>query len=228
MIYVAIVCPDLPPSAPLVPRDALAREKIDRTENEKLRLERSVAYALLEAAHLDIYGEKMPPLFFDEDGKPRLSSGETRISISHTDGCVAVAFAKCEVGVDSECYAAMSNKERVLKRFVNENLQKSLVSAKSPDVSYRRYSLENGNELCLSAEFLGAERLEAAILNGSGDGDFSDSVIGNTARWTRLEALLKCGRGFGSIGSASALLEGAFIETARLGFAAVSVAAIKD
>ena len=233
MIYTAILCFDGVVGRLPMPADSAAVGRVEKTENAELRHHRAMAYALLELAYCDIYGAPMPNLAFCDDGKPRLVGSRVKISVSHTGGVCAVSFSDCDVGVDVQSYREAAGKERVLQRFVNDNLQKAIKSTKLPEVSLRFYkALESG-------ELVPAERGEA-IRHSGGSAPKTDSLgdvgvdfdIGYAgeagapcaALWSALEALLKCRHGFSELSRAAELAAAAQIKTFYLPNAALSVA----
>ena len=213
MIYTALLYIEKPPSALPCVSDPEARERIEKTENKKLRTSRAAAYALFERAYLDIFEQKAPGLSFCSDGKPTLKNTDIRLSVSHTDRLCAVAFSKSDVGVDVQAHTEMLGKERVLKRFVNESLQKKIKKAKSPEISYLFYKLDNDGKI---KEYKGAEeKIEA----------HSTELGAASARvWSVLEALLKCKRGFSALPCAEELADVAHVATFHFEGAAFSVA----
>ena len=215
MVYIALLyIKKLPSVFPSV-FDFAANERIEKTENENLRVSRTLSYALLERSYRDIFGDSVPKLSFCIDGKPELIDSDMKISISHTTGLCAVAFSQNDVGVDVQSCAEMFGKERVLKRYVNESLQNIIKKAKSPEVSYRFYKLND------EGEFVKCEKLE----EGGVAGDNSDAFV-SASLWSAFEAVLKCGRGFSELPQVTRLAERANIATLRLGGAALSVAEI--
>ncbi len=81
------------------------RQRIERLRFEKDKLASLLAQSLLHAALEEMTGEKLPPLEFSYHayGKPFLPQfPQCDFSLSHTDGCVAVAVAQGRVGVDVE------------------------------------------------------------------------------------------------------------------------------
>ena len=71
------------------------------------------------------YGKPLPPVEKTPSGKPYLADGDAFISISHTQGYVAVAYSKChEVAVDIEQYG--TRVKRVAHKFIREDEQVSI------------------------------------------------------------------------------------------------------
>lgn len=217
MAFVAFISGyDMPKRLP-VPSDSEARRRVDETQNKELRHERAIAYALLECAFFDLFGENMPALYFSPDGKPSLAEGSLHVSLSHTDGCIAVAFSKNDIGIDAQSYPSVIGKEKVLARFANESLQKELKSAKSAEVIYKKYTVSESGDISAAVCELEPRRTAPAPESAGAD---------TAAVWTRLEALLKCRRGFASLSDAPTLVRAARISTVYLDSAALSVALI--
>ena len=216
MTKVAVMFTADGPQQLVMPSDAAACQRIDLAKNSELRTSRIYAYNLLERAYSDIFFRPMPPLVFDTLGKPRLQTGNIRISVSHTGGACAVAFSDLEVGVDVQSYDEMRGKERVLKRFVNDNLQNLIKNAKKPRVKYLFYKLSGDGIMLVSS---------------SGKSSFDEQNLPgeerlSAAAWSSLEAILKCRGGFCEYKNAEALLRAGKIDTRYLYNAALSVAVI--
>lgn len=221
MIYTAVLMLDGAVGNLPMPNDTAARERVEKTENAQLRHHRSMAYVLLESAYFDIYGSPMPPLAFGEDGKPRLVGSRVKISVSHTSGICAVSFADADVGVDVQSYCEAAGKERVLQKFVNENLQKAIKSAKSPELQLCFYEVDlNGSVVRADCE--PPARLELLRTPRADTGGAPCAAL-----WSALEALLKCRHGFSELPHAEKLARVAEIVTFYLSEAALSVAIIK-
>lgn len=213
MIYTALLYMETPPSELPLVSDPEARERIVKTENKKLRTSRAAAYALFERAYSDIFEEPVPKLSFGSDGKPALKHTDIKLSVSHTDRLCAVAFSKNDVGVDVQAHTEMLGKERVLKRFVNESLQKLIEKAKTPEVDYLFYKIDSDGKI---GKYKGAEEKTAAHAAGGG--------AASARLWSALEALLKCKRGFSHLPYAEELAVVANITTIHFEEAALSVA----
>lgn len=202
-------CDILPQKIPEHQNDILAR--IAASNDENLRRERLVSYSFLLYSYKKIYGEEPPKLVFSEAGKPSLLDGEIRVSLSHTDGFCAVAFAKRDVGVDIEMEERLAKNSHAIARFVNESVQKSLISAEKAEASLEMYVLKNGEFYPYQEKTTSPERENASHL------------------WCALEAVLKCKEGFESYPHLSALCSGAEVFTATLGCGIiVSAAEMKD
>lgn len=218
MTKVAVMFTADGPQQLVMPRDAAACQRIDLAKNSELRTSRIYAYNLLERAYSDIFFRPMPPLVFDTLGKPRLQTGDIRISVSHTCGACAVAFSDLEVGVDVQSYDEMRGKERVLKRFVNDNLQNLIKNAKSPEVNYLIYK---------------TSKTGIVLVRGEGRDIFDEKItVGECNRaaalWSSLEAALKCRGGFCEYKNAENVLRASRLDTRYLHGAALSVAVIES
>ena len=129
-----------------------------------------------------------------EYGKPYLDGGAAKISISHSDGGVALAVSKDrEIGVDMENEIGPERAERLEKRFFREEklsenaLENATLSERIGGENVKAYSLKNGE--LVSEKFLPT------------DGSF-------TSKWTVCEAIMKCdGRGFSALHDISGLAE---------------------
>ena len=198
----------------MMPSDAAARERIEKTKNARQAKNRICAYALLEVAYFDLFSQPMPPLSFDGmGGKPFLCDGKIKISISHTDEFCAVAFSESDVGVDVQSYSEMLGREGALKRFVNEDLQNVLKMQKSAEVEYLFYEIKDSNIVRIFLD-----------QNDLFDKEFSLTEAKAAGEWSRLEAILKCGCGFGDYKNAKALAAATSAQTRFLSTAALSVA----
>lgn len=160
--------------------------------------ERLITSALLYTAlcYLKNRGEieNVGALKKGEYGKPYLDGGDAKISLSHSDGGVALAVSKDrEIGVDMENEIGHERAERLEKRFFREEklsentLENATLPKKIGGENLKAYSLKNGE--LVSEKFLPT------------DGSF-------TSKWTVCEAIMKCdGRGFSALHDISTLAE---------------------
>lgn len=84
--------------------DEERRKRIERLRFEKDKIASLLTQCLLHTALEDALGQKLPPLTFSYNayGKPIIPALSCDFSVSHTDGCVAVAVAREAVGIDVE------------------------------------------------------------------------------------------------------------------------------
>ena len=91
-----------------------------RISSDKRKLEWLAVRVLLK----ELCGEEKE-IAYHPSGKPYLADGDAFISISHTQGYVAVAYSKChEVAVDIEQYG--TRVKRVAHKFIREDEQVSI------------------------------------------------------------------------------------------------------
>ena len=171
------------------------RKRIDGSKNEKLRAIRRISYSLLLCSYIDFYGKEAPKVVFSGLGKPSFAEGDVGLSVSHTDGFCAVAFAKKEVGIDVETIENLDKNSRQIKRFVNESVKNALNSAEKASVTVKTYVLKDG-EINLSQDALGQSVLQ-----------------GDEHLWCALEAVLKCKEGFESYPVLSEISKGVRLYT---------------
>lgn len=158
-------------------------KRVTETKNSELRLERALAYSLLNFVTAE------EEVYFTEQGKPRLKSGEKYTSISHTGGaCAVIVSDDGEVGIDIEAAteeAVTRSKKAMARFFPFANLNPSKLSDLAvDDVSIHYMSFKD-------------------------DGITEDETSGYTVTeysgplyfWVSAEALLKAdGRGFSAAG----------------------------
>lgn len=175
-------CRDVWQPLTLIPKDVL--DYIKNGKSEEIKIERLAAYSTLFFALFSLYGKKNFELCRKDSGKPYLTeNGEIskiHISISHTEGAVAVALSdEYEIGVDVQSEIDENRAERLEKRFFNSiNINEENIPLK---LLYLRLSGDNDTSL------KEIENTEAEIT------DF-------TKKWAYCESLLKCdGGGFGSL-----------------------------
>lgn len=175
-------CRDVWQPLTLIPKDVL--DYIKNGKSEEIKIERLAAYSTLFFALFSLYGKENFDLCRKDFGKPYLTeNGEIsriHISISHTEGAVAVALSnEYEIGVDVQSVIDENRAERLEKRFFNSiNIKEENVPLK---LLYLRLSGDNDTSL----EEI--ENTEAKVT------DF-------TKKWAYCESLLKCdGGGFGSL-----------------------------
>lgn len=120
----------------------------------------------------------------DECGKPYFDGSDLKLSISHNEDFVAIAYAKgADIGIDIEGEIPAEKAEKLSKRFP---AIATLISEKSDEAT------EGDTKICLF-EMLEGGRFEPLSLIPTDDSF--------TAKWTAAEALMKCdGRGFSALG----------------------------
>ncbi len=150
--------------------------------------ERTLTAALLlkSLSHLSSQESITPPaaLKKDEHCKPYFESSNLKLSISHNEDFVAIAYAKgTDIGIDIEGEIPLEKTEKLSKRFP---AIATLISEKSDEAT------EGDTKICLF-EMLEGGRFEPLSLIPADDSF--------TAKWTAAEALMKCdGRGFSAFG----------------------------
>ena len=168
----------------LIPESVL--DYIRNTKNEEARLERIAAYSTLFFALSEIYGKCGVKLGRTEYNKPYLIDERIYVSISHTDGAVAVALSdEYEIGVDIQSEINMDSAARLEKRFFTD------INIKEENIGV------NILRMNIAADIARLEETKIEPLQN----DF-------TARWAYCESLLKCdGRGFASINNIDEILK---------------------
>lgn len=120
----------------------------------------------------------------DECGKPYFEGSDLKLSISHNEDFVAIAYAKgADIGIDIEGEIPTEKAEKLSKRF--------------PAIA--SLTLEKNSK---NAD----DNIEISFFKMSEDGSFDSlslAPVGDsfTAKWTAAEALMKCdGHGFSALG----------------------------
>ena len=198
-----------------MPSDTAALSRVLEAKSASLRAQRAFCYSLLERLYADTFCEKMPELSFSPEGKPSFKKSAFFISLSHSEELCAVAIAEREVGIDVQSFWSIRGKERTVSRFVNDSLQNKLKNTKTAEVEFAFYGLNKGGEI-------EKEESPDAFARQENNGAVNESA----ALWTKLEALIKCRRGFVDIKEAPSLASFAEIKTVYLKDAAISVATI--
>lgn len=159
------------------------RSYIENSGSDEVRIERLAAYSTLFFTLNKLYGEKCFGIARTPDGKPYLTedgrSSDIRISISHSDGLVAVSISdEYEIGVDIQSEIEPARAQRLEKRFFsNINIKED---AFSQELLY----------LDFSGASLDLKKVEIS------DNDLDEF----TKKWAFCESNMKCdGRGFGGI-----------------------------
>ena len=119
----------------------------------------------------------------DECGKPYFDGSDLKLSISHNEDFVAIAYAKgADIGIDIEGEIPTEKAEKLSKRF--------------PAIA--SLTLEKNSK---NAD----DNIEISFFKMSEDGSFDSLSLAPagdsfTAKWTAAEALMKCdGRGFSAL-----------------------------
>lgn len=97
----------------------LRRKEIASISNESVRREKYFAWKLLCYALERSFGLRGKKLSFAKESYGGWSAGEISVSISHSNGALAVAVSRAPVGVDIE-YIHTPNSEKFAERIMNE------------------------------------------------------------------------------------------------------------
>ena len=165
----------------LIPKDVISY--IENSKNDEVRLERFTAYSTLFFALFELYGKKDLTLCRTDSGKPYLiengNASKIQISISHSDGLVAVAISdEGDIGVDIQSEIDKSRAERLEKRFFTD------INIKEEIFPHKLFMLSFTEENVKLEEFKNVEA----------------KLDGFTAKWAYCESIMKCdGGGFGSL-----------------------------
>lgn len=181
-------CHDLWQPLSLIPNEIFSYKKNGKSEKNKS--ERFAAYSTLFFALFTLYEKKNLKLCRTESGKPYLEENDKaskiKISISHTDGAVAVALSdEYEIGVDIQSVIDENRVERLEKRFFQS------INIKEENIHQKILYLNPYRESDIIFEEI--EEVEKKI-----------SPF--TRKWAYCESLMKCdGGGFASIEKISSI-----------------------
>ena len=152
---------------------------IEKTKNLSVKAERSLAYTTLFCALRVFYSIDGAHIERNEYGKPYLADSDIHISLSHSDGSVAVCLSdEGEVGIDIQAEIDESRAERLKNRFFTDLAVKN----DNPNVEYYFCKISDDEAI-----------IESIDRPKTADGSF-------TAKWAYAETLMKLhGRGFGDI-----------------------------
>ena len=172
----------------------IASKKTEHGKKESIQ-----AYALLAFAYKKLFGKELPEVVFTDSGKPYLKESNFKISISHTGELCAVAFSKADVGIDIEKCESFEEKQHLIDRFVNKDLQNNL---------------NNGNNSTEQVSFYTVKENELVALDVSEERYSTAERSREAARlWTSLEALLKTRDGFADIKRVNEIAKSTLIKT---------------
>jgi phosphopantetheinyl transferase len=184
---------------------------IEHGKNEMHKAERRQAYTTLLCALKTFYSIDFPRIERNEYGKPYLADSDIRISLSHSNGVVAVCLSdEGEVGVDLQSEIEPERAERLKERFFTS------LEVKNENISTEYYYCD------LSGE--DAEIYSITLP------DFQPCATDFSARWVSAESIMKLiGHGFADADKTGTLAEicRTEIKTVDLGekyYLAVSVA----
>lgn len=173
-------------------------EYVESAKNETVRAERGLAYTTLLCALKTFFDIDNPAIKRNKFGKPYLADCNIRISLSHSDGTVAVALSdEGEVGIDIQAEIDERRAERLKDRFFAD------FEAEGDNLSVKYYFCD------ISEDKAVIEELDLAMA----------AVDGFTAKWAYAESLMKLfGRGFADAGSLPALAENSKTEIREISF----------
>ena len=120
-IWILKIPEDLSPAAFSGIRNKLSPDKqkrLDKMGSRPRQIEFAASHALARLKIAEILGENPAPLplSFPEGKSPRLATPYS-LSISHSAGLVAVAFASCPVGIDIEIIKERPQGEKIAQRY---------------------------------------------------------------------------------------------------------------
>ncbi len=165
---------------------------IENTKNLSVKAERRLAYTTLLCALRAFYSIDGAHIERNEYGKPYIADGNIHISLSHSDGSVAVCLSdEGEVGIDIQAEIDESRAERLKNRFFTDLAVKN----DNPNVEYYFCKISDDEAI-----------IESIDRPKTADGSF-------TAKWAYAEALMKLyGRGFSDVTALPALAKNARVE----------------
>lgn len=154
-------------------------EYIDCAKNDSVRAERHLAYTTLICSLKAFFDIDNIKLERTADGKPYLSDSNIHISLSHSDGAVAVAISdEGEIGVDIQSQIDAAREGRLKNRFFTD------LTVENNDIGVSYYFCEIND--------FSAELYEASL-------PYAEDCF--TAKWSYAESLMKMsGGGFSDIG----------------------------
>lgn len=159
----------------------IVAEYVENTKNELVKKERKLAYSTLFCSLKALFGLDNPELMRTESGKPYIKDSNISISLSHSDGAVAVCISdEGEVGVD---------------------LQSEIDSERQKRLEGRFFTDFNAQSEKLSAEYYFCKFCDNEAIFESINPDVSDTDS-FSVKWSAAESLMKLsGGGFGDITS---------------------------
>ena len=191
-------CHDMWQPLTLIPNDVISY--IENSKNDEVRLERFTAYSTLFFALFELYEKKDLTLCRTDSGKPYLiengNASKIQISISHSDGLVAVALSdEGDIGVDIQSEIDESRAERLEKRFFTD------INIKEEIFPHRLLYLDFSDNDTKLLEMEKPSKPGASF----------------TEKWTYCESLLKCeGGGFGSLEKISKIQNNTKTQTLKI------------
>ena len=165
---------------------------IEKTKNLSVKAERSLAYTTLLCALRVFYSIDGAHIERNEYGKPYLADSDIHISLSHSDGSVAVCLSdEGEVGIDIQAEIDESRAERLKNRFFTD------LAVKNDNLNVEYYFCKISDDEAI---------IESIDRPKTADGRF-------TAKWAYAETLMKLlGRGFSDVTALPALAKNARVE----------------
>jgi phosphopantetheinyl transferase len=180
---------------------------LERTRHPMLAIERTSAYLSLFSFFRHLFGEEMPPLVRDENGRPYIDGSSYDFNISHSANMVAVAISDdVRVGVDVEEEISPDRAEHIETRYTSRMRPEALdgklpteieiyIATLSPDGELTDYRML---EVVTFTED-GEENIGKNATNVK-SGIHFDAILpteSTTSKWSVAEAALKCeGGGF--------------------------------
>lgn len=176
------------------------KKYIQLGKSEMHKAERKLAYTTMLCALKVFYSIDFPRIEKNEYGKPYLADSNIRISLSHSNGVVAVCISdEGEVGVDLQTMIEPERAERLKERFFTS------LQVKNESISTEYYYCELSGE---DAEIYGITLP-----------DFQPCEADFSARWVSAESIMKLiGHGFADADRVSDLAKGTKTEIKVLDF----------
>lgn len=160
---------------------------VENTKNESVKQERRLAYSTLFCSLKAFFNLDEIEISRTENGKPYIKNSDISISLSHSDGAVAICISdEGKVGIDIQSEIDPERQKRLERRFFTDY---EIKNEKIPTEYY----------FC---SFSGDEAIFESIAPDVCDTD------GFSAKWSAAESLMKLnGGGFGDINSLPRLAE---------------------
>lgn len=173
-VYIAKI-PESDNFSPLFPpeRDA----EVAATSNKKVRKEKYYVWRLLEHALGRSFGYKMENMRFSKEKDGRWIADRCCFSLSHSDGVVAVAVSRKDVGIDIQRCVKPNNPRALAERILTENEMLAYTTAPDDDFLVNAWSLK---EAIYKRDGVGAF-VPSAISSDNGEAFTSFTTIDNVA-----------------------------------------------
>lgn len=113
------------------------KDRYQKIGHEPRRIEYLLGHTLLRLKVAEVLRVKQLPLCWEEGRRPVLDGLDHCVSLTHKNGCVAVALAPCPIGIDLEVVEESRFAAEIVRRFFSEREQEAFLNLEGAERTLR-------------------------------------------------------------------------------------------